>query len=430
MGEDRKQPWPPTRLVAGVGGAIGFCILGDSLLYSILPLEAANLGIGLPLVGLLLSVNRLVRLASNTWASTLYERMGPRRPFLAAVAVGLLSTWVYGLGMGFAAFLAARMAWGIAWSALRQGGYQAVWSGPTSAKGRLTGLLWGLVRLGSAVSVLGGGYLYDLVGYRNTLWVVTGVTALAVPLAYQLRWPPFSPARGRPPAQTATPVPVSPGTALGRRLAQVRTSLGLALALPAQRWLIVAAFFEYLLSGVVISTTSLFLASRMELEGGALLLGAGVATVTGLLHGTRWLTDLALGPGVGALSDRFGQANTALTIAGVLLLGIAGAVLLPLPLAIFSLLLTLMGDGALHIVMSAAATGAATGAPRPHLFIGVFTTTGDAGSALGPLLAYSGGTWVGLPTMYLAIAVALLAVVVRFWSLSPAMARAARPAPE
>ncbi|MBP1722797.1 MAG: hypothetical protein H6Q44_502, partial [Deltaproteobacteria bacterium] len=55
-----------------VGGTIGLAIVGDSFLYGTLPIEAKNLGIALPLVGILLSINRLVRLLSNTWASSVF----------------------------------------------------------------------------------------------------------------------------------------------------------------------------------------------------------------------------------------------------------------------------------------------------------------------------------------------------------------------
>ncbi len=135
----------PQRLVTVVGTAIGMCILGDSFLYGVLPLEAKALGISLPLVGVLLSANRLVRLASNTWASTIFERLGPRRPFVAAVVLSLITTATYGLGWGFVVFLLARLGWGIAWSGLRQGGFQAVWTGGESRKGQLMGLLYGLI---------------------------------------------------------------------------------------------------------------------------------------------------------------------------------------------------------------------------------------------------------------------------------------------
>ena len=76
----------PEGLVFIVGVAIGLCILGDSFLYGNLPIEAENLGIALPLVGVLLSANRLVRLVSNAWASSIFEKFGPRKPFASPLS--------------------------------------------------------------------------------------------------------------------------------------------------------------------------------------------------------------------------------------------------------------------------------------------------------------------------------------------------------
>lgn len=112
-----------TRLVVSAGIVVGLCILGDSFLYSILPLEAAKLGIALPLVGVLLSANRLVRLISNTAVSGVFERLGPKRPFALSALLGVLTTAMYAVGYGFWMFLPARLGWGVAWSGLRQGGY-------------------------------------------------------------------------------------------------------------------------------------------------------------------------------------------------------------------------------------------------------------------------------------------------------------------
>ena len=179
----------PDRLVIAVGATIGLCIVGDSFLYGILPLEAQHLGIALPLVGVLLSANRLVRLISNTWASAVFERLGPRTPFVFATVLSLATTAMYGVGWGFSVFLLARLGWGVAWSALRQGGFQAVWTGSESRRGRLMGLLWGLIRLGSALSVVAGGYLRDRYGYWAGILMVTGVTVLAIPVALAIRWP-------------------------------------------------------------------------------------------------------------------------------------------------------------------------------------------------------------------------------------------------
>ena len=393
-------------LVGIVGGVIGLAIMGDSLMYTILPLAAPSLGIPLPLVGILLSVNRLIRLLSNAGASRIFERFGPRMPFIGSVAIGALATVLYGISAGFGLFLVARLLWGIAWSGLRQGGYQAVWTGERDQKGRLTGLLWGLVRLGSAIGVLVGGYLFDHSGYQAAIIFVIAAAVLSLPVSLAFRWGLVH----TPPSTRENEVQVErPNSDGGWQSAWAR---------PVQRWLVVAGFFQYLLSGVVVSTTAVFLAQRMGADDGAAWLGIGVATLTGVMHGIRWITDLALGPAVGAFSDRIGQSATALVVVAVLVAGLLGALFLPPVVAILCLFVVLLADGAMNIVTSAAASGVATSTTRPHAFIGVYTTTTDAGSALGPLVAYSLVTSVGLSPVYGILAVLLLASIFRYWRLA------------
>ena len=395
-------------LVATVGGCIGLAIMGDSLMYSILPLAAPSLGFSLPQVGILLSANRLVRLLSNAGASRIFERFGPRLPFIGSVVIGTLATLLYGFQAGFLLFLAARLLWGIAWSGLRQGGYQAVWTGEASQKGRLTGLLWGLVRLGSAIGVLVGGVLFDRFGYQAAIYFVMATAVLALPTGAIFRW---GPVHLPPPKHDAVDKNAGHDSDGGWQSAWER---------PVQRWLIFAGFIQYLLSGVVVSTTAVFLAERMGAEGGSLWMGLGIATLTGMMHGVRWITDLALGPAVGAFSDRIGQSTTAALVATVMVAGLMGALFMPPTLAILCLFVVLLSDGAMNIVTSAAATGVAITTARPHAFVGVFTTTTDAGSALGPLVAYSLVTAVGLSLVYGVLAAFLLATVLQYWRLARA----------
>ena len=75
-----QQKPSPTALVLAVSGAVAFAIMGDSLLYAILPLAAGSLGLSPRHVGLLLSANRLIRLFSNTWLSALFARFGRTAP--------------------------------------------------------------------------------------------------------------------------------------------------------------------------------------------------------------------------------------------------------------------------------------------------------------------------------------------------------------
>lgn len=395
-------------LVASVGSCVGLSIMGDSLLYSILPLAAPALGISLPAVGVLLSVNRLVRLISNSSAGIVFERYGPRWPFIIAACIGFIATVGYGVAAGFIGLIVARLLWGIAWSALRQGGYQAVWAGRVEQKGRLTGLLWGLVRLGSAIAVVAGGFLFDRIGYGAAIGMATVSALLAIPVAMLVRWPQ---------AETQEKESIKSDAPASKPRAQAeRSAWRVALGAPVQRWLTIAGFLEYLVSGVVVSTTAIFVAERAGAGSEqAILFGIGIATLTGLLHGVRWITDLALGPLVGALSDRFGQAMTALLVAATLTVAVGLALVTPPLVSILCLFCVLICDGALHIVMSAAASGVALDTTRPHAFISLYATTTDAGSALGPLVAYSLVTQLGLGLVYSVLSFLLLAGVIQFW---------------
>jgi MFS family permease len=389
----------PTQLVITVASAVGLSIMGDSLMYGILPLEAETLGFTLSQVGLLLSANRLIRLASNTWAGAVFERLGPRLPFLGSTILGFLAALMYGVGWGFVVFLLARVGWGIAWSGLRQGGYEAVWSGDERHKGRLMGVLFGMIRLGSAISVVIGGYLRDQYGYQVSVSVIASLTALAIPVALFARWP----------GQVSRPATQSTFVSLeGWRHAFRRT---------IQRWLLAAGFLHALLEGVVVATASVFLAGRLS-EGNVMLAGIGVGTVAGALLAVRWTANLLFGPLIGALSDWLGQTPTLVLLVCLVLVGVVGASSLSgvwLPLSLLVVFVSLAG---LFVTLTAASSGVATQASRPHLFVGVYTTIVDGGAAVGPLLAFNLGQFTGFEALYISIAAVLLVVVLQFWRVS------------
>ena len=385
----------PQRLVFVVGLTIGLSILGDSFLYGNLPIEAENLGIALPLVGVLLSANRLVRLISNTWASSLFEKFGPRKPFIASTVLALITTALYGVGWGFTVFLLARMGWGIAWSALRQGGYQAVWTGGPYAKGRLMGLLWGMIRLGSAFSVLLGGYLRDLWGYRAGVLGVTGVSALAIPVALSIRWP-----------------------AEAQRISSSKQSFweGCQEALKTDRGrrLLLAGSIHTLFEGVLIATASLFLARRLGNFDFLSGLGIRIGTIAGLLLALRWTSDILFAPGIGWMSDRMGQIRSLILLVCVLLVSLAGAVSFSGPFLVLFLAFLFVSSAGLNIILSALANGLSVQMERPHIYLGVYATAIDGGAAMGPLLAYSVGTLAGFAALYIGVGSVLALAVLRY----------------
>ena len=385
----------PQRLVFLVGLTIGLSILGDSFLYGNLPIEAENLGIALPLVGVLLSANRLVRLISNTWASSLFERFGPRKPFIASTVLALITTALYGVGWGFLVFLLARMGWGIAWSALRQGGYQAVWTGGPYAKGRLMGLLWGMIRLGSAFSVVLGGYLRDLWGYRAGVLGVMSVSALAIPVALSIRWP-----------------------AEAQRISSSQQSFweGWKEALRTEqgRRLLLAGSIHTLFEGVLIATASLFLARRLGNFDFLSGLGIRIGTIAGLLLALRWTSDILFAPGIGWMADRLGQVRSLVVLICVLLVSLMGAVNFSGPLLVLFLAFLFVSSAGLNVTLNAQANALSTQMERPHIYLGVYATAIDGGAAVGPLLAYSIGTLVGFGGLYLAAGGVLALAIFRY----------------
>lgn len=409
----RRAGLASSGLVVAVSGTVAFAIMGDSLLYGILPLAAEDLGLLPQQVGLLLSANRLIRLLSNTWLSTLFARFGPYRTFVVSAILGVLTTAVYGLGWGFLMLLMARMAWGISWSGLRQGSYQAIWAGAGSAAGRLMGLMWGVVRGGSAVSVLLGGFLFDRYGYQVTVWTIAAISTLAIPIALRLSWPAGAQI-GKPVSQPA------------RNMLQGWQE---ALSDPLQRTVLLVGFFKLLLNAILIATASLFLAERFGDQAGGVLLGLEVGALAGIVLATRWFSDLFLGAVMGALSDRIGRIRLPVLLILLLCLGLAVMLWTTASLSILALLGVLITSTGVNVILDAYANQLALGTAQPELFVGAYTTASDLGSALGPLLAFTLVTAVGFAPVYGVAALLVLVAVLYLVVLDTRAGRRPNPQP-
>ena len=409
----RRAGLASSGLVVAVSGTVAFAIMGDSLLYGILPLAAEDLGLLPQQVGLLLSANRLIRLLSNTWLSTLFARFGPYRTFVVSAILGVLTTAVYGLGWGFLMLLMARMAWGISWSGLRQGSYQAIWTGAGSAAGRLMGLMWGIVRGGSAVSVLLGGFLFDCYGYQVTVWTIAAISTLAIPIALRLSWP--------------------AGAQIGKPVSQPAQNMlqgwQEALSDPLQRTVLLVGFFKLLLNAILIATASLFLAERFGDQAGGVLLGLEVGALTGIVLATRWFSDLFLGAVMGALADRIGRIRLSVLLILLLCLGLAVMLWTTARLSILALLGVLITSTGVNVILDAYANQLALGTAQPELFVGAYTTASDLGSALGPLLAFTLVTTVGFAPVYGVAALLVLITVLYLVVLDTRAGRRPNPQP-
>ena len=153
------------------------------MIYAVLPSNVSAFGVSAGLVGVLLSANRFVRLASNPLADRLFRRFGVEKPLAAAVVLSIGTTLAYGLGPGFAVLLITRLLWGLCYSILRLGGYVTVLEeGRERDRARLMGLFSGGQRAGSIVGVLLGGILFDVTGRLASFAIVAGLGVVGVPL--------------------------------------------------------------------------------------------------------------------------------------------------------------------------------------------------------------------------------------------------------
>jgi len=256
------------------------------------------------------------------------------------------------------------------------------------------GSFWATVRVGSAASVLLGGYLRDRFGFQTAVFVIAALTALALPVALTLRWPQDEAAMS--PNKTQLP----------------STKRYTAIETPQQRWLLAAGFIHSALEGVLTATVSTFLAGRLGAGG-----SFGIATVAGVLLAVRWISGLIFGPVQGWLSDRWGRPLMAVLLAVAMLLSLGCTIKLTQPWLALSISLVFVSGAGLFVILSAAANTLALQIDRPHRFVGAYTTAADAGLAIGPILAFSLGKSVGFDLVYLTIAGALLLVVMGYrWS--------------
>ncbi|HYF69854.1 MAG TPA: MFS transporter, partial [Ohtaekwangia sp.] len=101
--------------------ALAFASFGDAFLYPFLPVNNNIVGVPVVWVGVLLSINRFVRIISNGWMVHLFAKYGLRMIMIFAVTIALMSTAGYAFANSIFIWLFLRICWGLAFSAMRIG---------------------------------------------------------------------------------------------------------------------------------------------------------------------------------------------------------------------------------------------------------------------------------------------------------------------
>lgn len=367
----RDERMRPVVLLAAV---TALCLVGDSMLYVALPVHWEEFGLtSLWQAGVLLSVNRLVRLPLNPAVSRLYRRISARSGMLLAAALAAATTAGYGLAGSFAALIVLRALWGLAWTFLRLGAYFTVLTtADDSSQGRAMGMYNGLMRTGSLFGMLLGGVLADTWGTGLTCAFFASVSVLAVPLIW------FAVPRNT--------------KGMAEEAAAGEDGYSLFSHWKVLSVLLIGTAVAFVYQGMLISTLSYLVKIRIPagLDLGWALVGA--ASLGGVLQAVRWSWEPFLAPFFGWLSDhpRAGRKKTFIVSS---LIGAALFAFLPADMGLLPWLLLLL---LLQVTATALTTAgdavAADTAVRSGAKIKVITAYSvltDVGAAAGPAAAFA-----------------------------------------
>lgn len=383
-------------LVVPSAVVVGLLIMGDSFLYSALPITAPALQLSLFQVSLLLSANRWVRLVSNVLVSRLLVHMPAHPLFAGAAGLGLLSTFLFTRPWGFLPWLAARAAWGMAWSVFRQSAYLAVWTQPADTHGRHLGQWWGVVRLGSGLGVLLGGWILDRTGFARAMWSLAGLALIGAAASLGLRWPEPQ-ARQEKAARTAGPE------------AWRATWQGIRHT-PRLWWLFLLGAGSHLILALVVALMSLYLQTRL----GPVAEHLGLGVVAGLILALHWTSQIVSAPVMGEISDHLGRTRAIILSTCLTALALGGAALAQGYAALLSAGLAMLLFSGVRVAVDVAASELALGEAHPPLIMGAFATADDWAAAMGPILGLAWFRPALFPVLFAGCAIGLLGLALGY----------------
>lgn len=176
---------PGWRAVISSSSIMSLALLGDALIYAVLPVYAEHFGLTLVWVGVMLSINRIVRVFAYGLVAQLTHTIGVRRMCIGAAVVATLSTALYGFGHGPTSMLVARIAWGLCYATL----VLVTLSYAIKSRertGTRVGVGQAIQRVGPICALLFGTFLVSRVGPQMVFILLAIPTALAIPIAFTL----------------------------------------------------------------------------------------------------------------------------------------------------------------------------------------------------------------------------------------------------
>ena len=363
----RLPPFPITITSLSVAAAL----LGDAMLYVVMPSRPELWHISIFQVGILLSVNRLVRLFTNPASSYIVARFGVYQPFQWSLLASLGVLVGYAFSSSFTLLVLARLAWGACWSTLR---LVSQWIASDQSNERNVGFNLAsnasLIRIGSIGGAIFGGILSDYLGYKVTFGIFGILTILS-----WLVWRNASSYRTKSIVEQTKE----------ERHNFLRLLKNLDILLIGVSGLAVGI----VISGLMSASLGPFVRSNFGTDFSLLIITFTVTAYTGLMLGLRSFAEVCVGPFGGYISDRYGRLkvlviSVALSSVGLLLVGGTDDILFTT-----IMLLLIFGAGVLLTVQLLPLVSVVAEQNSRSGVFSVYNTFQDFGSALGPLIGLS-----------------------------------------
>ena len=354
----------------GFGTAIS--LLGESTLYTVLPNPniAAQVGVSLAMVGILLGANRAIRLLLNGPMGLLIDKLPRRGLLIASLSLGTMANLSYVIGHGFWPMLIGRILWGIAWSMLWITGNAVVLDISTDEnRGKNSGQYQMWFAVGIASSSFIGGLLTDLLGFRGALWLTSGIIGATTLLWFFL----LPETRKDRKASTET-----------KQTKNATDKMPWKLVLLMSVPVFISRFISW---GILASTSILWLSTFI---GDGLQLPnmyIPLATLTGAFTAFTMLSKISSAPLAGFLSDKIQRRWPILGASA--LLGAIGILLMSstwLSLAMVGAVLAQITSGSTETLIPAIA-GDRIDKTAHGRVLGIVYSFGDLGAMLGPPIA-------------------------------------------
>ena len=373
--------------------AVAAALLGDAMLYVVMPARPELWQLTIVQVGVLLSANRLVRLFTNPLSSVFVERYGVNTPFRISLLASLGVLVAYAFSKNFLVLIFARLLWGTCWSVLR---LVSQWVASDQSTEENIGFNLSsnasVIRLGSIGGAVFGGVLSDYLGYEIA-FMIFGIFTI-ISFFFWIRGSGYQ----KKDRQTNE----------GRKLS------GFIEVLKDPRVLIlsIASMISGLVfSGLVGATLGHFFRYKYGLEFDFVLLTLGVATVTGFALGLKSFAEVFVGPFGGYFSDRYGRYKTLVISALLTSIGLIGLGLSDSLISTFIVLILVFVAGVMLMMQLLTLVGVVADDDSLSQVFSVYNTFQDFGSSLGPLVGLSLITANLLPLVYSISGISLLFLI-------------------